>query len=237
MAWFKVDDKLHDHRKVRVAGVAAMGLWTLAGSWAADNLSDGFIPESICQRWDAKFRALAARLVLAGFWIAGELDGEAGWYFHDWKSMQPSRAEVLQKRAEARERMEKARAAKAARSREQDANVQANEQESSEDVRSTPTRPDPTRPLSTSVESPLGGHRQETLRPEDARCTTHEGVDEPPNCRGCMTARESLERQQTEAKRAKAKRVRECGDCDALGFQIDPDTQLPSRRCDHRRVS
>ena len=43
--WFKVDDKLHDHRKARKAGKAAMGVWVLAGSWSMDNETDGFVPD------------------------------------------------------------------------------------------------------------------------------------------------------------------------------------------------
>ena len=143
MPWFKVDDKLHDHRKARAAGVSAMGLWTLAGSWAADNVTDGFVPDSVCSRWDRSYRKLADALVAAGLWYVGELDGEAGWWFHDWKEMQPSRAEVLTKRAEARDRMARLRANRGGSSREQTANVQENESRSSEEVRSTPTRPDP----------------------------------------------------------------------------------------------
>ena len=88
--WFKVDDKLHDHRKTRVAGKSAMGLWVLAGSWSGDNMTDGFIPESILRRWGN--RADAARLVTAGLWRIDDLDGEQGWRFHDWFTFQPSAA-------------------------------------------------------------------------------------------------------------------------------------------------
>ena len=54
MAWFKVDDKLHDHRKARRAGKAAIGVWVLAGSWAMDNLTDGFVPEVVLLRWGTR---------------------------------------------------------------------------------------------------------------------------------------------------------------------------------------
>jgi hypothetical protein len=76
MTWFKVDDKLHDHRKVRAAGKAAMGVWVLAGSWAADNLTDGFIPTTVLPRWGT--RADANKLVTAGLWHTDEQDGEKG---------------------------------------------------------------------------------------------------------------------------------------------------------------
>lgn len=97
MAWFKVDDKLHDHRKSRAAGTAAMGVWLLAGSWAADNLTDGFIPTTILPRWGRPRDA--SRLVSVGLWHADEQDGERGWRFHEWAERQPTRAQKLAERA------------------------------------------------------------------------------------------------------------------------------------------
>lgn len=90
MPWFKVDDKLHDHRKARKAGKAALGVWVLAGSWAMDNLTDGFIPDDVLLRWGT--RADAGRLVSAGMWRVDEHNGERGWRFHDWAHFQPSAA-------------------------------------------------------------------------------------------------------------------------------------------------
>lgn len=90
MAWFKVDDQLHEHVKVRKAGKAAMGVWVLAGSWSMDNGTDGFIPADVMLRWGT--RADAGRLVAAGFWYVDEQDGEQGWRFHDWHHFQPSAA-------------------------------------------------------------------------------------------------------------------------------------------------
>jgi hypothetical protein len=92
VTWFKVDDKLHDHRKARAAGKAAAGVWVLAGSWAADNLTDGFVPEHVLSRWGT--RRDAARLVEVGLWHVAEKHGEPGWAFHEWEQYQPTRAEV-----------------------------------------------------------------------------------------------------------------------------------------------
>ena len=93
MAWFKVDDKLHDHRKVRRAGRAAMGVWVLAGSWAMAAETDGFVPETVLARWGTKRDAQT--LVEVGFWDPFVKDGEAGWQFHDWLKYQPD-ARTLQ---------------------------------------------------------------------------------------------------------------------------------------------
>ncbi|MDP9182911.1 MAG: hypothetical protein M3P04_09085 [Actinomycetota bacterium] len=101
--WFKVDDKLHDHRKARAAKKAAMGVWVLAGSWCADNLQDGFIPDTVLPRWGNA--SDAARLVEVGLWVVGEKSGETGWFFHEWGERQPTKAEVERDRKENADRL------------------------------------------------------------------------------------------------------------------------------------
>lgn len=97
MPWFKVDDKLHDHRKSRKAGKAAMGVWVLAASWSTDNDQDGFVPADVLSRWGTP--ADARRLVEAGLWRETTHKGEPGWRFHDWARFQPSAAVTAAKRA------------------------------------------------------------------------------------------------------------------------------------------
>lgn len=80
-----------------------MGVWVLAGSWSADNLQDGFVPESVLPRWGT--RSDAARLVASGLWAESEKDGEKGWQFHDWQIRNPTRTEVEKDRAENAERI------------------------------------------------------------------------------------------------------------------------------------
>jgi hypothetical protein len=95
VTWFKVDDKLHEHKKVRRMehDLAAIGLWTLSGSWAGGERTDGFVPASIPRRWASpqKIAGLAARLVDAGLWEPAEVDGERGWLFHDWEQCNPTK--------------------------------------------------------------------------------------------------------------------------------------------------
>ena len=71
MAWFKVDDKLHSSRKVmsipKRQRLAAIGLWTLAGSWSADQETDGIIPDYMIAEWGGT-RAVVQALVDAGLW-------------------------------------------------------------------------------------------------------------------------------------------------------------------------
>ena len=76
MSWFKIDDKLHSHKKVaRLHGIAPMGLWALAGSWSSNQETDGFIPEYIAERIDQDFAEHAAELVRVGLWEVDEIDG------------------------------------------------------------------------------------------------------------------------------------------------------------------
>lgn len=95
--WFKVDDKLHDHRKARKAGKSAMGVWVLSGSWSMDNETDGFIPADVLSRWGTA--ADARRLIDAGLWRETTHKGEQGYRFHDWSRFQPSAAVTAAKRA------------------------------------------------------------------------------------------------------------------------------------------
>lgn len=117
MPWFRVDDQLHAHPKPNKAGLAAMGLWTLAGSHCMSYLTDGVV-----ERWWVESKPhgveLAARLVAAGLWH----EHQDGWVFHDWEEFQPTREQILAERGAAVERMRKVRA-------NRKANVQPNTQE------------------------------------------------------------------------------------------------------------
>lgn len=115
MAWFKVDDGLPDHRKVRqlkADKAAAMGVWVLCGAWSASNLTDGFVPDEIVARYDTRGK-YAGRLVDVGLWEPAEQDGETGYVFHDWADVQPTKSDVEARRAEVKRRVAKHRAGKA----------------------------------------------------------------------------------------------------------------------------
>jgi hypothetical protein len=96
--WMKVDDGLHAHRKTRAVtkthptkarDAGPMGVWVLAGSWAAQNGTDGWVPEDELDRWDDDWRALVSRLVKAGYWWPAERNGERGYGFNDWLDYNP----------------------------------------------------------------------------------------------------------------------------------------------------
>lgn len=104
MAWFKVDDNLSTHMKVVSAGNEAMGLWVRAGSWAAQHMTDGFVPTPVLALFAAPV-TLANTLVECGLWHYAE----GGYTFNDWLEFQPSREQVLADRNASRERVKRAR--------------------------------------------------------------------------------------------------------------------------------
>lgn len=118
MPWFKVDDTLHSHPKARCAGLQAMGLWVLAGSWCSQQLTDGEVPKYMLAFFGGK-PADAKRLVEAGLWTATD----SGWHFNDWSDFQPSRGDVIANRKSAAARQAVARSPelrKAIRKRDRD---------------------------------------------------------------------------------------------------------------------
>jgi hypothetical protein len=108
MTWFKVDDGLYGHPKAMSAGLEAMGLWTLCGSYCGRYLTDGFVPATYVRSLGERTR-LAHRLVAAGLWYEDEKDGQKGWSFHKWEHYQPTRADVEADRKAARTRQAKHR--------------------------------------------------------------------------------------------------------------------------------
>lgn len=71
MPWFLVGDQLHSApmlRKILAIEPAAVGLWTVAGSWSSEYLTEGFIPDDALQWLFPDAPKLACALVTAGAW-------------------------------------------------------------------------------------------------------------------------------------------------------------------------
>jgi hypothetical protein len=183
MTWFKGDDGWHKHRKriragLDLTGLAAQGLWFAAGTWCADELTDGWVPSDVVDYLapgiSAKERGkLVERLVRAGLWVPTEKDGESGWVFHDWLDRNPSRKQVESEREAAAKRQrdarERARDARRSAAKQSADSRSESQRESRRDMpvtapvthngshgvsTSSPTRPDPTRPeLPTEVQN------------------------------------------------------------------------------------
>jgi len=111
MSWFKIDDQLHGHPKVRRAGLAAMGLWAVMGSAGMAYKLDGQVDSDAVASWP-KGRELAARLVAVRLWHAAghdcpdcpQPDDPRGWVYHDWADVQPTADEIERKREYDRKR-------------------------------------------------------------------------------------------------------------------------------------
>jgi hypothetical protein len=104
MTWFKVDDSFHAHPKLMALSFGARGLWVTAGSWSAHYLTDGVVKSHVTAAWRVE-DTLIGELVESGLWEPIE----GGWRFHDWQKYQPSKAEILAKRAATTERKRKSR--------------------------------------------------------------------------------------------------------------------------------
>jgi hypothetical protein len=95
--WFKVDDGFAFHRKAIRAGNLALGLWVRAGSWSAQQLTDGHIPSDVVLALGGTPDE-AVQLVAAELW---DVDGE-GYCFRNWSDFQPSKEAVEADRLKAR---------------------------------------------------------------------------------------------------------------------------------------
>jgi len=143
VSWFKVDDGLWGHPKWLATPPTARALWVTAGSWCADQLTDGVIPTHVLPIVGGKPKDAAA-LVAVGLW--DRID--EGWVFHDWPAFQPSRESVLADRAAAKDRQRKAR--------ERARQLRAESREMSRrDTGVSNGPPDPTRPDPTVVPTEL----------------------------------------------------------------------------------
>lgn len=101
MAWFNADDKMHSHPKVRAAGLEAIGLWTVCGTYCTDYLTEGVVPKWYVDSWPRGPR-LAQRLVDASLWEAHP----DGWRFLSWDEYQQSKNAIEEKRERWRKRQQ-----------------------------------------------------------------------------------------------------------------------------------
>lgn len=134
MPWFKVDDAFAFHPKRMAAGPQAVALWVVAGSWCAQQLTDGVVPTSMVPALGGRLKD-ARDLVTAGLWHIHP----DGFMFHDWSEYQPTRDSVLTERAQQRERQRARRAARTG-------GVRTNNDGTTHGVRDAFVTPDPTRP-------------------------------------------------------------------------------------------
>ena len=102
MAWFNADDKMHSHPKVRQAGLEAVGLWLVSGTYCTDYLTDGAVPEWFVLSWP-KGKGLATKLVEANLWEKTK----DGWQFLSWTEYQRTKTQVIEEKRKAAERKQR----------------------------------------------------------------------------------------------------------------------------------
>lgn len=173
VTWFKVDDSFHDHPKVFDAPDCAVALWTRAGTWAARNLTNGFVPSGmparLCDDPDTAVRELVRR----GLWKRAS----GGYRFHDWADFQPSADSVRTLRAK---RAEAGRLGGQAKAAKQNASKSLANASHVAKQNAAPSRP-------PSLKGGEGrGVSAGTSQP--GRCRKHSSQPEH-NCRDCRSER------------------------------------------------
>jgi hypothetical protein len=98
MAWFKVDDAFLMSSKVlsipRSIRPEALGIWTMAGVWAAHEMKDGLVPAHVLEDFGCRDEVRDA-LLDAGLWIQAENNAV---YMNNWAKYQPLKQELEERR-------------------------------------------------------------------------------------------------------------------------------------------
>lgn len=92
MPWVLLDDGFHSNPKVLAVGNAGAGLYARALSYCGDHLTDGYVPMSWART--AATANLRQHLVDAGLWA----EENGGYRIDDYLEVNPSRAEVEERR-------------------------------------------------------------------------------------------------------------------------------------------
>ena len=99
MPHFFVDDAFSDSKEVLAIParhrLAAVGLWSLCGSWSAAKLTDGFVPNDVVKRLGGRPALVDALVDLAKLWVREP----SGIQFTNWSKWQRTREQVEAYRA------------------------------------------------------------------------------------------------------------------------------------------
>lgn len=169
MTWARLDDRFHEHRKVKSAwhvDPGAVGLHVVAITYCAGHETDGlvdveFVREKLPRQRDRD--RLIGALVNAGLWEPVD----DGWLLHDFLDYNPSKASLDEKRARDAERKARGRRTQSERTPHV---VRADTTRSPNGVHAASGGPDPTRPDPTTPSGALTGtHADEHDRAEVKR--------------------------------------------------------------------
>jgi hypothetical protein len=113
VVWLKIDDQQLMNAKYRGAGLYARAVYEASLRWCASQENDGRIPAhmfnvlvALAEIPGDEAHPAMQRLVGLGLWDEAGEDDPPGWLIHDWLVYQPSRAELLAKRARDRRKKE-----------------------------------------------------------------------------------------------------------------------------------
>lgn len=106
MTWARLDDRFHSHPKIESAGFAAIGLYAIGLSYAACHETDGQLPEGWVRRQRASRHVKT--LLEIGLWERTE----GGYLIPDFLDFNPSKEELLSRRAEDAKRQREWRASR-----------------------------------------------------------------------------------------------------------------------------
>jgi hypothetical protein len=182
MTWFKVDDGFHSHPKTAATSLAAIGLWTVSGSWSSDHLQDGVVPDHMIPSLARGQMELADELVRTGLWrrIRG------GYKFHQWETngdggkRNPTRAEVEALRLKRAEAGRKGGLVSGNTRRSKASKPQANSEAKGKGSLEPPTRPSSSKKKRGSDDAALRG------RASPPQCPHHQGQP-AHNCAICRS--------------------------------------------------
>ena len=108
MTWMKVDDGFHSSPKLQSIPARhrfqAAGLWVIAGSWASQQMTDGFIPDYMIAMWKPTAKTVDS-LVSSGLWER-VCDG---FVFRSWCEYNPSKQQTMHEREASKARMRDSR--------------------------------------------------------------------------------------------------------------------------------
>lgn len=247
MPWFNVDDGFANSKPVlripRRYRCGAIGLWTLAGSWAAKELTDGFIPDHAVEEF-AGTDALAEWLVRAGLWKKVE----GGWQFEGWSKWQKTKERVMAFRAAETERKRNQRSnPKPAGGEGVSGDCPAGTDSAVPLGQDAPSAPCPGQPLPTPLPKPFSENLGGELTSVDADglpppyCPNHPGGTDKP-CHACKRCRlehqaavDALVEDELASKREAKARTEKCLYCKGTGqVQVTEDLVKP---CECRQVS
>jgi hypothetical protein len=241
---FRVHESAPEHRKMRAAGLAAIGLWTMSGAYSTREGTDGWVPAHFVATWPGGKRQVKTLLQI-GLWWPEDRDGIPGFRFHDFLDYQRSAEQIEQEKEKARARMAALRGnppANGSRPPKPPSAVDvrpnkprtstAHSPEGSENVHDSLSLSLSLSGGSVGGEVPLDDARPKT--PPPPKCPAHNGTDTDPGpCRACGNARQAAETwaadQALAAKTAAAAEVHQraetkrlaiaaCTMCDATGY-------------------